>query len=100
VGTYDIGVKNWTCLSEVERGIVFTAGNNTYQDFGNSREGDANNDDRVRASDLALLVSAYDSQSGQPGWNAHCDFDRNNKVASADLAQLVGNYNANGDPYP
>jgi len=99
-GLYDIGVKNWTCLSKVVRGISLTAGNTAYVNFGASREGDASNNDGVNVGDAALLTAAYGSNPASPNWNPHCDFDRNNAVGLADFGQLSANYNTDGDPYP
>ena len=44
-GTYDIGIKNWTCLSEVNTSVTLTADNTTVADFGTTREGDIDNND-------------------------------------------------------
>ena len=96
-GLYDIGVKNWTCLSEVERGVNLTAGNTTCVDFGSSCEGDSNNNDRINAVDFSLLAGAYGSTPGSAKWNWHCDFDRDGAITAADFSQLSGNYGKQGD---
>jgi hypothetical protein len=96
-GTYDIGIKNWTCLSELETGVVFSGGEVTEVDFGTTREGDASNDDYVDGSDLALLSGAWYSYPGQPNWNANCDFNRDNYIDGSDLSLLSGNWLQWGD---
>ena len=99
-GLYDVSVKNWTCLSEVERGVNLTAGGTTYVDFGSSREGDSNNNDIVTATDFSLLAGAYGSTPGSGNWNEHCDFNRSGSVTATDFSLLAGNYGKSGDPYP
>jgi len=99
-GLYDIKVKNYTCLSEVERGINLTAGSTVYVNFGSSREGDSNGNNGVNAADFSLLVAAYGSTPGSANWNEHCDYNRSNSVNAADFSLLVGSYGKSGDSYP
>jgi hypothetical protein len=96
-GTYDIGIKNWTCLSELETGVVLSGGEITEVDFGTTREGDANNDDWVTGADRALLYAAWGSHEGDPNWNPHCDFNRDGYVTMADLSLMLPNWNQHGD---
>jgi len=56
--SYDIGIKNWTCLSELETGVVLSGGVVTEVDFGTTREGDIDNDDWVYLGDQSALCSA------------------------------------------
>jgi hypothetical protein len=96
-GTYDIGIKNWTCLSELKTNETLTAGNTTVVDFGTTREGDANNDDYVNIADASSLASSYGSSEGGTGWNEHCDFNRDGYVNIADASALASNYGQHGD---
>jgi len=96
-GTYDIGIKNWTCLSEVNTSVTLGAGNTTVVDFGMTREGDADNNDHVNILDASSLVGAFGSSQGGPGWNAHCDFNRDGNVNILDASALASNFGEDGD---
>jgi len=96
-GTYDIGIKNWTSLSELETNVTLTAGNTTVVDFDTTREGDANNDDWVTCKDFDLLVPSYGTWEGGPGWDPHCDFNRNGWIDAADFAIMIFNWGQRGD---
>jgi len=95
--TYDIGIKNWTCLSELKTGVTLTTGNTTVVDFGTTREGDADNNDHVNILDASSLVGAFGSSQGGPGWNAHCDFNREGNVNILDASALASNFGEHGD---
>jgi len=99
VGTYDIGIKNWTCLSELVTNVTLTGGNTTVVDFGTTREGDADDNDAVNGIDFSLLAGAFNSMPGDGNWNARCDFDRNDGVAGIDFSLLAGNFNKVGPLY-
>ena len=96
IGTYDIGIKNCTCLSGMVFGTVLTAGGATYVDFGTTREGDCNDDDMVSSMDRGLL---YD------GWNSFnviqdghlCDLNRDTMITSMDRGLMYDNWNTGGD---
>jgi len=96
-GTYDIGIKNWTCLSEVNTSVMLSAGNTTVVDFGTTREGDADNNDHINILDASSLVGAFGSSQGGPGWNAHCDFNRDTNVNILDASALASNFGEDGD---
>jgi hypothetical protein len=95
--TYDIEIKNWTCLSELVTNQTLTAGNTTVVNFGTTREGDANNDDHITILDVSSLASSYDSSEGDPDWNPHCDFNRDGNISILDASALVSNYGQDGD---
>ena len=96
-GIYDIGIKNWTCLSEVVTGVTLTAGNTTVVDFGTTREGDANNDDYVTMADLSLLLPAWNKHADDPEYSVNYDFNRDGYVTMADLSLMLPNWNEHGD---
>jgi len=96
-GTYDIGIKNWTCLSEVNTSVTLTASNTTVADFGTTREGDSDNNDHINILDASFLVGAFGSSQGGPGWNAHCDFNRDENINILDASALAGNFGQHGD---
>jgi len=95
-GTYDIGIKNWTCLSELVTNVTLSAGVTTVVDFGTTREGDSDGNDAVTGMDFSLLAGAFGSTPAAPNWNANCDFDRNNAVTGMDFSLLAGNFNKVG----
>jgi hypothetical protein len=96
-GTYDIGIKNWTCLSELNTSVTLTVGNTTVVDFGTTREGDATNDDYINILDASRLVGSYGSSEGDPDWNAHCDFNRDGNINMLDASMLTSDYDQHGD---
>jgi len=99
VGVYDIAIKNWTCLSELEKEteVYYTYTGTCYLDFGTTREGDANNDDWVTGADRNLLYAAWGSHEGDPNWNPHCDFNRDGWVTGADRNLMYTNWGQHGD---
>ena len=98
-GIYDIGIKNWTCLSKLKTNVTLTAGNTTVVDFGETHEGDANNDDYVDASDFGPLSNAWLSYPGQPNWDARADFSRDSYIDASDFAMLSADWLEWGDLY-
>jgi len=96
IGTYDIGIKNGTCLSGMVFGTVLIAGGSTYVDFGTMREGDCNEDDMVTSMDRGLLYNGWNSfniiQSGHL-----CDLNRDTMLTSMDRGLMYDNWNTAGD---
>jgi len=58
--------------------------------------GDVDGDGDVDLSDLALLLAAYGTSSGQPGYNPDADLDADGDVDLADLALLLAHYGEGG----
>jgi len=98
-GTYDIGIKNWTCLSEVNTSVTLTIGNTTVVDFGTTREGDIDNSDWVYLGDLSAFCTAWNTKPGDGPWNADADLDRNDWVYLGDLSLFCTNWDQKGDAY-
>lgn len=96
VGTYDIGIKNWTCLSEVVP-VTVSEGAGGLVDFGTTREGDANNDDWVTMADLSTTLLGWGTQEGDSAYSIHYDFNRDGWVTMADLSVTLGNWGQCGD---
>jgi len=96
-GTYNVSIKNWTCLSELQTGVGLIDNEVTYIDFGTTREGDANNDDWVTEVDLELLQAAYGTHQGDPDWNPHCDFNRDGVITITDWSIMGDNWRQHGD---
>jgi len=96
-GIYDIGIKNWTCLSEVNTSVTLTQGATTVVDFGTTREGDANDNDHINIIDASFFVYSYGSTQGGPRWNPHCDFNRDGNITMLDASALASNFGEHGD---
>jgi len=94
-GTYDIGIKNATCLSELETGVVLS-GAITVVDFGTTREGDIITSDKVDIADVSALSGAYNSRPGDPNWNPNADLNRSGKVDGFDVSALSYSYGVRG----
>ena len=94
-GTYDIGIKNRTSVSEMNMSVTLNAGQTTTAEFGSIREGDCAppdpGDDWVSFSDWQDLIG----HAGQAYPNA--DFDRIGGVLFTDWQMLIGNAGAEGD---
>ena len=99
IGTYDIGVKNWTTLSEMAYGKDFTAGNITTIDFALLIEGDTDNDDQIKLADFNRILANFGAKPGDGNWNAMYDFDRSGKVDLVDFNLVLNNFGKNGDIY-
>jgi len=95
-GTYDICIKNCTCLSELNASVTLTNNATTVVDFGTTREGDSNGDDVVVIIDFSILAAAFGSTPAAPNWNPNCDFDRNGAVVILDFSMLAGNFGVAG----
>lgn len=54
--------------------------------------GDINGDGVIELSDLALLLAAFGTQAGDPGFNASADLDVNGVVELSDLATLLAGF--------
>lgn len=94
-GTYDVRAKNPHTLRNVKRNVAVAP--QTTVAMGTLREGDADNDNRVRASDFAILRATYFKNVGDVGFDARADFDVDQRVRSSDFALLRSNYFASGD---
>jgi len=91
LGTYDIAIKNWTCLSKMNMSVTLTAGTTTVVEFGTPLEGDTDDNDHVAYADYIDLVIHYDQVY------ANANFDRSGKVGYLDYIQLLLNYDKKGD---
>jgi hypothetical protein len=102
VGTYDVGVKNWTCLSRMSLGKAFSAGNTTTINFttaGVLTESDTDNNDQIILNDFNRVLTKYGLGPGDPGWNAMYDFDRSGVIDLADYNLVLTKYGQVGDIY-
>ena len=92
-GTYDIGIKNCTGLSELSTSVTLSAGNTTVVDFGEIREGDSDGNDAITILDFSKLAACFGTS---PPGNPNCDFDRNNAITILDFSLLAGNFGQAG----
>jgi hypothetical protein len=95
--TYDIGIKNATCLSELVTNVTINAGAPTKVHFGEVREGDATSDDYIDMSDYGPLSTAWLSYPGQPNWDPSGDFNRDDYIDFSDYGPLSANWLQWGD---
>jgi hypothetical protein len=95
-GTYDIGIKNWTCLSKLVTNVTLTAGKTTVVDFGTMREGDCNGDDWVTLEDRSLLYAGWDTQEVIQGGH-YCDLNRDGWLTLEDRSLMYANWDQGGD---
>jgi hypothetical protein len=58
---------------------------------------DITGDGKTSLSDLAELLGAYGSTTGDPNYNPDADFDGDGDVDLSDLAELLGNYGCRYD---
>jgi len=96
-GTYDISIKNWTSLSELNASVTLTAGNTTVVDFGTIREGDCNGDNWITGADRNLLYTGWGSHKGGTGWNPDCDLNRDGWLTGADRNLMYTYWGQSGD---
>ena len=94
-GTYDIAIKNWTCLSEKVAGVMLSAGNTTVVDFGTTREGDSNGDDWITGADREVLYTDWGKTVPPGTW--HADFNRDGWLTGADREVMYTCWSQHGD---
>jgi hypothetical protein len=94
-GTYDIAIKNWTCLSELVTNVTLSAGVTTVVDFGYTREGDVNNDDWITGADRSILYTDW-GKTVPPG-TAYADFNRDGWLTGADRSLMYTCWSQHGD---
>jgi len=97
--TYDIGIKNWTCLSELVTNVTVGVNETVVVDFGIPREGDTDNDDQVKLIDFNRILTSYGAKPGDPNWNPMYDFNRSGRIDTADFNLVLTNYGGKGDAY-
>ncbi len=94
--TYDIGIKNSTCLSELATNVTL---NSTGVGNFSNREGDIKPTDKVDGFDVSMLSGAYGSRPGDSNWKVAADLNRSEKVDGFDVSLLSPNYGVRGAAY-
>jgi hypothetical protein len=97
-GSYDIWLKHAKYLAVLE--TVTLAGGSNSADFGELRTGDANNDNKVTSLDFSILVTTFNLQQGDTGYDDRADFNGDGTVTSLDFSLLVTNFNTAGATQP
>jgi hypothetical protein len=102
-----IGLTVWGCEAEADEengylgdGIDWTLNfdegavfdNVVVAELGPACPGDVDGDGDTDLTDLAALLAAYGSVTGDPNFNPAADFDTDGDVDLADLAFLLGDY--------
>jgi nitrous oxidase accessory protein len=103
--SYDIGIKNYTTLSKMVYGEVFTLSKTTAADFGTLIEADCDGNDRSEGMDYAKVLNNYNARKiADPTfwatnalWKA--DYTRDDKIDGSDYASVLNNYNKRGDVF-
>jgi hypothetical protein len=95
-GTYDISIKNWTCLDEKVLGVVLNS--TAVVDFGTPREGDSNNDDYITGADRSILYTDWGKTVPPGTW--HADFNRDGWLTGSDRSYMYTFWGQKGDSIP
>jgi hypothetical protein len=94
-GSHDIVVKGQHTLSNLWTACTLAGGMNTVN-FGELKEGDANNDNVVNSSDFLLLRASYFKREGEAGFVDGADFNEDGIVNSSDFILLRNSYFQSG----
>jgi len=95
-GTYDIGIKGKTSLSELVTNVTVGVNESVEVDFGTTREGDIDDSDYVDMDDRDLLYMGWDSTNViQAGYL--CDLDRNGVINMDDRDLMYMWWGETGD---
>jgi len=97
-GTYDIAIKNWTCLSEKVAGVVLNVNATTVVNFGTTREGDAGGNDWITGADRDLLYTDWGKTVPPGTWQA--DFNRDGWLTGADRDMMYTYWGQKGALVP
>ena len=96
-GKYTVNAKGFKWLRSAPQTVDLTASNATLNISLNGC--DANNDNYCNTSDFGLVVGAYETQAGNPGYDPNCDFNCDGSVDQSDYSLLVGDYGSQGTLY-
>ncbi len=93
-GDYKLVVKGARHLSRM---VDVTVSGDTTAPTVTLKGGDANNDDSADVLDLDLMIQAFDTVEGDPGYNPGADFDYSDSVDVLDLDILIRNFDQVGE---
>ncbi len=97
-GNHDIAVDGSRVLRNIMLNVALVAPE-TEVDFGEFREGDANDDGDVDMNDFNLLRASFGIMTDEEGYNANANFDGNNIVDITDFSLLRRNYSESSDAW-
>ena len=103
IGTYDIGIKNWTSLSKMVYGKNFTGGSVTEANFTTLIEADCDNNDKTESADYSKVLNNYGVRetTNATFWATYelwkADYNRDQKIDGSDYASVLNNYGKRGD---
>jgi hypothetical protein len=95
-GRYDFVAKPSGAVSRELNSVNLQRGVAETLQFDSFDEGDANGDDVVDAADDALLQASMGRASGEPGFDARVDFDRDGVISILDFSLLSRSYSLQG----
>jgi hypothetical protein len=98
VGTYDMAIKNCTCLSELVSNVTVIGGVGAVVNF-IIREGDIDDSDYVDMGDYSALSTAFNTLPSDPKWNANADLDRSGYIDMGDYSLFSTYFNQIGHAY-
>jgi len=90
-GTYDITAVSEHTLLNVRRNVAI-GGASTAVDLGTLAEGNADDNQNIHLTDFGILAGAWQTSSGEAGYDRRADFDRNGEVNFSDLYLLCTNW--------
>ncbi len=93
-GTWDLAIKADRTLQRVVRSVTIPASGTVNVSL---TAGDADGDNEVTLLDFGVLVSAFGSILGEPGYNPSCDFDGDEEVTLLDFGILVRSFGEIGE---
>jgi subtilisin family serine protease len=100
VGVFDVRVRHPQGISVERKALSFGGGTTLSQDFGLLRTGDADQNDRVTASDFTVLKQTFGTSPGcaisSPIPNPCADLDANGSVTAGDFSLLKQNFGLTG----
>jgi hypothetical protein len=89
-GDYNWRVKNSHTLANT--GVLTLGGGTQNIEMGTLKEGDASNDNCVRAVDFTILKNTFAKSLGDPGYDTRADFNTDNQVGISDFNLLKSNF--------
>jgi hypothetical protein len=96
-GPHDLAAKGARWLRSVRASVNLSGAHVTGQDF-ELLAGDCDGSNVVDLADFLILAAAYDTASGDPGFNASADFTGDGAIDLQDFLLLAANYDLAGAP--
>ncbi|MGB3801516.1 MAG: dockerin type I domain-containing protein, partial [Lewinella sp.] len=94
-GTYELAIKYPNSLQVVD--VVTITGSNDTHDAGELLTGDVNNNNQVNILDFSALVSSFDLEDSDTGYNSNADLNGTGVVDILDFSLLVTNFDVFGE---